>query len=309
MTRVINNIIFNPYSNGYKTGDDSYIYGNAVDGEIDNLDLVFPADIDGKPIIRIGAYSFRAVKANKLILPETLQEIGECGIDSCGLSIDELVLPNSITKIGLCAFSYESIRIFSLGENIESIGYGAFSHNSVLECIKVSDNNRFFASYNDALLSKDKKILYCVPYLKRGFKIPFSVTTLMMRSVNQKYATTIWIPQSITAIESDALFLVPNLRTIHFLGNSVSISENIVWSQNNKLVSVFYYGAATYNATDVFKNRPDVKVYVCKEYESEYFAGKKAIKLGTCYSSYRTCHKARRGFSNAILYITLFISA
>ena len=129
-----------------------------------------------------------------------------------------------------------------------------------------------------------------------------------MRSVNQKYATTIWIPQSITAIESDALFLVPNLRTIHFLGNSVSISENIVWSQNNKLVSVFYYGAATYNATDVFKNRPDVKVYVCKEYESEYFAGKKAIKLDTCYSSYRTCHKARRGFSNAILYITLFIS-
>ena len=309
MTKTENNIIYTSYLDGWKAGNDSSISGNAVDGKLTDSILNIPDNIDNKPVIRIDKYSFRGITLKSIKLPETLLEIGYSAIDSNSLNLDELILPNSLKKIDVFAFSNNNIKSFTIGENVESIGYGAFSDNYYLESIKVAEGNQYFSSFKGALFNKNKSTLYCVPYLARGFKIPFSVTKLIERSICQKYATTIWIPPSITYIEKDAFFMIENTRTIHILGNIGSVSPGFLSTRCGNLKSIIYHGATIYNETIAFKDGQDVKVYVCKEYESEYFGGKRVNRLGTCYSNYRTCRKTREHVSFLMFLITLMASS
>ena len=224
-----------------------------------------------------------------MTLPDTLLEIGNSGIDFCYLQLDEFILPRSITKIDIYAFSMNSIKSFVIGENVEYIGYGAFSHNLELESIKVNPINKHFASVNGALYSYNMTILYCIPYLSNNYKIPFTVTDLLRRSICQERATTLWIPSSISTIDMEVFFLIPNVNTIHFLGNIEKISSDFVSSLVTKLQSIVYHGAKIYNDASTFTNLNDIKVYVCKEYPNEYFGGKKVVRFGSCYRVYRTC--------------------
>ena len=293
MTIILNNVIYKSCLDGWQTGDNSSVYGNAVNGKLDDLNLVIPNEIERKPVIRIGRCSFRSIILKSITLPETLLEIGTSAIDSNSLNLEELILPNSLKKIDIYAFSNNSIKSFTIGENVVSIEYGAFSDNYCLESINVAEGNQFFVSYKGALFNKNKSTLYCVPYLVRGFKIPFTVTKLIERSICQKYATTIWIPQSITCIEKNAFFMIENTKTIHFLGNVDNISPRLLFKRCDNLSSIIYQGTTIYNETIIFNNDQDVKVYVCEEYESEYFGGKRVNRLGTCYYNYKTCHIIR----------------
>lgn len=309
MSQIANNIIYNLYQNCYKTGDDSSIPGNAVsEPPLENDKLVIPPEIQGKPVIRIGSFSFRKIKIKSLTLPDSIQEIGNCALDECDLSLEELTLPKALTKIGFNAFSSNSIKSFVLDENVNSIEYGAFSHSTHLESIKVSANNKHFVSVNGVLYSKNKTVLYCSPYHARGFKIPFSVTTLMQRSVNTEYSKTIWVPQSITTFDYEAFFLIFNTQTIHFLGNVENITKDAVLSWSSSLKTIFYHGTTIYNENGVFSSFPNLKVYVCNEYESDYFAGIRVSRFGSCYSRCNTCRRPIKAFTPTVTIVIFLIS-
>lgn len=303
MAIIDNNISYTEYLDGYRIGDDSKKWGNAIKGTL-NLDLVIPATINGKSVIRIGNASFYNAKIKSLTLPDTLREIGAYSIDSCYLELDELVLPEALTRVEFYGFSSNSIKQYVIGENVEYIGAGAFSHNLELESIVVSQNNDHFVSVNGVLYNKDMTILYCLPYLVRNYKIPFTITKLMHRSICQKYATTLWIPSSISSIDDQVFFLITNVRTIHFLGNIDSISAKAFTSLDTELQSIVYHGAKVYSEAITFQYKDDIKVYVCNEYPGDNFAGKKVIRFGSCYIPYRTCKNQRRYDSHKS--ITLF---
>jgi hypothetical protein len=298
MTYILNNIKYTDYLTGCRTGDTESKDGNAVDGSLKDQNLVIPAAVNGKSVIKIGQRSFIALKS--ISLPDSLLEIAYGAFDTCSLDINEIILPKSLKVIGVNAFSNNNIKHFTVCENVESIGYGAFSHDFSLESINVVNNNEHFTSVNGVLFNKNMTILYCLPYLVKGFKIPFTVTTLMARSICQNHARTIWIPPSVTSIEKETFFAIPNTKTIHILGNIESLDSGCIhdgWSNN--IESIFYHGSNPFNETNSFSNKPNIKVYVCEEYGREFFAQRKVIRKGSCYVIPRTCK--RKSSSNRFL--------
>lgn len=308
MAIIENNVIYNEYLGGYKTGNESSVLGNAINGSLLSSNLVIPKTVNGKIVIRIGDNSFHASAVSSIELPDSLLEIGQCAFDTYSLRLEELILPKSLTKIGIYAFSTNSIKSFTIFENVESIGFGAFSHNLALRSINVDEKNPYFVSLNGVLYSKNMKTLYCVPYLAKNYKIPFTVTTLMNRAISQERAKTIWIPASISIIGSNVLFLLRNLRTIHILGNIEKISSGFISSDNKNFRSIVYHGAKAYNDTNSFKGLNEIEIYVCKEYPDEYFAGKKVNRIGSCYTICKTCKKQRSVLSTAFSYSILILS-
>ena len=305
MYKDANNVIYTEYGGGYQTGDDSENRGNAVDGQLKNLDLEIPEIINEKSVLKIGRSSFYSVALQSLKLPSTLIEIDTYGFDSCSLSLNKLIFPESIKTIAYQAFSNNNIENYVLGSNVESIGAGAFSHDFSLKSISVSEDNKYFTTVNGVLYNKNKSILYCMPYLAKDYKIPFTVTTLMERAICQR-AATLWIPTSVSSLSYMSVFHAPNLKTVHFLGDIESINSNSIHSSCSKLQSIVYHGAKTFNKTKAFENFPGVKIYVCREYVDDYFAGKKVERLGSCYSTYRSCKRQRSQFSNMIM-ISIFM--
>ena len=310
MTQTDNNIIYTPYSTGYQTGDDTSKSGNAVSGQLIDQNLVIPEIINGQKVIKIGQYSFYCIKITSLTLPDTIIEIGYSAFDNCHIKNDEITLPKSLTKIGINAFSFDDIKRYYIGDQLESIGYGAFSDNTELKNITVSNDNRYYISINGALYNKNITTLYCCPYLYTDYRIPFTIIILLRRSLCIKGITTLYIPHSVTTIQVETFFLMPSLRTIHFLGNIETIQSGCIFTdRTNKVQSVFYHGTMSFNKTNSFSNFPNMKVYVCNDYVGDYFALKKVIKSGSCYNTVKTCARSRKSISFFITLTFLVISS
>ena len=122
-------------------------------------------------------------KIKSLVLEEGITYIGGCAFYQDPLNqyiSDQLVIPESVTGIGIGAFAYG--RNFTgdifIPENVESIGHMAFVEIGA-ESFTVSENNKYFDSYDGILCSKDMKKIITCPTRKTGeLVIPESVTII-----------------------------------------------------------------------------------------------------------------------------------
>lgn len=115
----------------------SSLPSNAFDGKWAMEKVFLP-----KNLISIGDYAFRGCNSLKQAdLNEGLQSIGIRAFQSTAL--EELVLPNSLNKIGDYAFenynNAPTIRKVKCGDQLESIGYGAFQYQSKLEMVDFNE--------------------------------------------------------------------------------------------------------------------------------------------------------------------------
>ena len=307
MSTVKNQINYYPFNSGYSIGNSES--GSGASGSLTFTDVKFESSIEGKPVLKIEVNAFAGIKINSIILPESLEEIGMRAFDGSSIKMDELVLPNSLKKIGWYAFSSNSIKKFKIGVNLEIVEKGAFSDNYELEKIEVSKDNPCLSSPDFALYNKNVTILYCVPYLLKNYVIPSTVQELTHRSINQFYATSIWVPHSVKIIRDVAFLRIKNVRSIHIMGNVDYLDNNIIaGNAEYKINSFFYHGTKVYNSSDAFGNRNSLKVLTCNEYNSSFFAGRKVSKFGSCYAMYRSCKQKRTSFMNVYLLITSFLS-
>ena len=124
------------------------------------------------------------------------------------------------------------------------------------------------------MYDKSITVLYCVPYLLRNYVIPHTVKELTTRSLNQYYSRNVWVPHSVATIRNEAFFRIPNVRTIHLMGNIDKLENNIITANKFELKAFFYHGTKIYNESNAFGNREDIKVMTCNEYNHSYFSGR-----------------------------------
>ncbi|MDE6718001.1 MAG: leucine-rich repeat domain-containing protein, partial [Muribaculaceae bacterium] len=98
-------------------------------------DIILPDRLES-----IGSGAFVNCSLLKLReLPSTLKSIGDRAFYNCPL-ITFSTLPKSLEAIGESAFSYSGITSVTGGENLRSIGAGAFANNSLLETVDLSNS-------------------------------------------------------------------------------------------------------------------------------------------------------------------------
>ena len=125
-------------------------------------DVTVPAEINGKPVTKIGDSTFFAQKTlTSISLPDTVTEIDDFAFANCS-SLVAVGLPSGLRRIGCHAFTQCAVLTeISLPESLEELGEGAFMYASSLKnvtvpaAVKALEDNVFFAAGLETLILSD----------------------------------------------------------------------------------------------------------------------------------------------------------
>ena len=101
-------------------------------------DVTVPAEINGKPVTKIGESAFFAQNApTSILLPDTVTEIGEYAFANCA-SLVSVDLPSGLRRIGSHAFRQDKqISNLILPEGLVEIGEEAFCYTAALKSVTI----------------------------------------------------------------------------------------------------------------------------------------------------------------------------
>ncbi len=171
--------------------------------------LEIPSTIDGCPVARIDQNFIHSANITSIILPDTLETIGDFAFTQCG-----------ITSINIPA-------------SVSSIGNGIFADCDSLTSLTVSSSNPYYTSVGNVIYSKDRTTLVTAPFV-RSITIPSTVTRI------QDYAfyyndniTSITIPSSVTTIGEGAFGNCTNLSSVTFNEGLTTLGPYVFHSSRN----------------------------------------------------------------------------
>ena len=172
--------------------------------------IVIPAEINGYPVVEIGANAFRGEDISSVELPETIRIIHEEAFSRNRIS--ELILPNSIEIIYDNAFSYNGMKELVLSNNLEIIGGWAFDGN----------------------------------FLEGDLIIPEGVKIIGRSAFSRNRYTSVVLPNSLQSLGSEAFRQMITIDTV-VIGDNVNIEGDPfpngyfgnVYEQNNKRGGIY----------------------------------------------------------------------
>ena len=146
------------------------------------------------------------------------------------------------------ANSVKNIKIAKYGKIDEIYSTSSF-YNYYFDSIMIDKNSPYYVEVNNAIFSKDMKVLYFYNKTKNNasYTIPDSITSI------KKYVfyrcsnlTEITIPNSVTTIENYAFLGCNNLKTVNYKGtqeqwNAITIEDNNT-SLTNATINYNYTG-------------------------------------------------------------------
>lgn len=165
-----------------------------------------------------------------LVLPSTLQTIGEYAFDSAE-SLREVILPEGLTQLGTGAFNYcHMLERVVIPSTLVEMGTSVFRGAYLLTAFSVAERNPIYRSVDGVIYTTDGTRLVNYPEGKWGpyeilegteeieqmafgwraqitsLKVPPSITKLGIYTVGQLlFAETIYLPATLTEIEDGAL--------------------------------------------------------------------------------------------------------
>lgn len=130
------------------------VYGDKTEGQLTELNLSEASIVEGGDYYYAGGdnvssfhytqnnvfgdYFFYNTNISKIILPNSIVEIGEASLRR--LELEELVIPDKVISIGKSAFSYNNFREIIIPDNVEQLGEGAFTMCTLLKNVSIGIN-------------------------------------------------------------------------------------------------------------------------------------------------------------------------
>lgn len=185
-------------------------------------------------VISIGEYAFSSCQnLERVTLPASLKSIETSAFWGCN-QLSEIFLPDSLISIGNNAFNNTNVWSVEIPANVEYIGCGAFSDCNRLSFFKVVDENKWYKSEDDCLLSKDGTVFLQYPKAKAGssFTVPRTVTQIYSLSFsNCQSLTSISLPDSVAEIGNGAFWNVYKLsvsipKSVRYIGRFAFATDN-----------------------------------------------------------------------------------
>ena len=236
-------------------GEDYLKYYNRIITELKNRFNYYL--IDDAPYERNDKTTLSEVPQDTVgeyIAPEDITSIRNYAFDGCR-HITSVKMPDSVRSIEWYAFKdCTSLESVSISPNVDFIGDGVFKGCSKLkslfipanvrildrwafdECtslsrIEVAEANKFFASKDGMLYSRDMtNLIMCPPKIEtRNLVIPEGVVSIISGAIYEcQEIRSIHFPASIKAIEMSSIYDCTKLREIHFCGKEISSSKMVI---------------------------------------------------------------------------------
>ena len=139
--------------------DDSFIIEDGVLKSYKGKESILTIP-NGIRIIGHGAFSYNST-VERIQFPESLIEIEYEAFYSCR-NLKYVDLPHSLEKIGSHAFKGSSIEKIIIPENVKSIKYNAFEECKNLVVLSVAENNKYYKSINNCVITSDGLMTVCL---------------------------------------------------------------------------------------------------------------------------------------------------
>jgi len=206
--------------------------------------VTIPAQINGKPVTRIGDLAFnQCTSLTSIIIPDSVITIGNSAFWGC-TSLTSVNIPDGVTVIGRYAFSSTGLTNITIPDSVTGIGIGAFSGCTSLTTITVVTDNTVYISENGVLYNKDKSTLiqYPVGKTETTFTIPNSIKNIGDSAFHGCISlTSVTIPNSVTSIGNHAFCGCTSLTSVT-IPNSVTSIKNSAFGSCPSLTSVTFQG-------------------------------------------------------------------
>lgn len=185
-----------------------------------------PAEIDGKPVTKIGENAFQYCYASEIVLPDTVAEIADSAFAGCRY-LKQIKIPENCTRIGAKAFAgCTALESAEIPSSIEVIGDSAF------------DSTPFLTKADGDFLCLGGKFLCAYHGNTANAVIPDGITSILARAfAGHKELTSVVIPASVSCIQNSAFEGCDALETIEVRGTLTDITrsafESTKWFQSN----------------------------------------------------------------------------
>ncbi len=193
----------------------------------------------------------------------------------------DVIIPETVEEfivVGINSFVFahqHSIKKVTIGENIKTIGYGAFANCSSLKEIEISDSNADYSSDDNVIFNKDKTKIICYPSGKTEQKYIVPNTVNELESYSFSYAQNlkeITLPNGLTVISNDAFLSCSKLETV-VIPPSVTDIQDRAFDDCVSLKQVYYNGYQNqWNDVNMTDNDSKIleKLVVCKDADKNY---------------------------------------
>lgn len=193
-------------------------YGVSAGGIDDEIYVKIPATHNDKPVLRVS--NFGECKTIKSVeIPYGVTHISGYAFEKCS-NLKKVTIPNSVTNIGECAFTYCSALLsLDIPDSVTSIGYRLFRGCSSVERITVASGNSNYYSVNNCLIETATKTLV-VGCKNSVIPADEGLEKIALWAFSGcSNLTEVFIPKSVTVIDSDVFADCNALDTVTFGGD------------------------------------------------------------------------------------------
>ena len=205
-------------------------------------------------VTHIESGAFRNSKFTSVSIPEGVTHI-ESGA-FLGSRLNSINLPESLIDIAGQAFQSSELLTVTIPKNVSSLGKYAFNQASKLTSFTVDSENQNYSSSDGVLFDKSqsKLIAYPIGNPAASYTIPSDVQTIGEDSfMFAPKLYSVFIPTTISTIESDAFTAAYYLTSFIFLGDAPTVVSATLSSSDSTVSEPKAYiksGNATFTLLD-----------------------------------------------------------
>lgn len=213
--------------------------------------VMIPAEIDGQPVVALGAHAFYETRVTWVSVPDSVTSIGAYCFGGCpylmtlhlparltevpegmlesAMRLLQLELPDSVTRIGAGAlWGNYYLTELRLPLSLTDIAGGNFVMAEQLRRFTVPEGNTAFKTENHGavLLSTDGKrfIHYCPWQERTSYTIPAGVEHIDAFAFSDWYSlTSVVVPEGVVTIETAAFMQARSLKRITLPASAVEL--------------------------------------------------------------------------------------
>ena len=186
-------------------------------------------------VTSIEDYAFYECNSLKYVnIPNSVKKIGEWAFSRCE-SLEFINIPNSVTSIEDYAFcECNSLKYVNIPNSVTSIGFRAFTGCYSIKSFNIEGKN--FFTENGLLISSKGVLIHCFS-TEPNIYIPDSVTSIESWAFyGCKSLESINIPNSVTSIRYDAFWECSKLKSINIPKGTKEKFSEILGRKYTKLL-------------------------------------------------------------------------